>query len=126
MVLKLLFLFISLILNTALFGQTRGVVSDSLLGEPISDVHIKMNGQNIKYYDGYEILNLRLSYHQKISDRIALNLTAMADNLPDRSFASMIRVNAPSFGGADPRWYYPGAPRSFRFGFELNYNLNIL
>ncbi len=87
---------------------------------------LPMNDQNTKYYDGYEVLNLTLSYHQKISERFDINLTAMADNLLNQSYASMILVNAPSFGGADPRWYYPGAPRSLRFGFELNYNLNIL
>ncbi len=85
-----------------------------------------MNDQNTKFYDGYEVLNLTLSYHQKISDNFGLSLTAMADNLLDQSYASMVLVNAPSFGGADPRWYYPGAPLSVRFGFELNYNLNIL
>jgi iron complex outermembrane receptor protein len=35
------------------------------------------------------------------------------NNVFNQSHASMILINAPSFGGTPPRYYYPGMPRNF-------------
>jgi iron complex outermembrane receptor protein len=33
-------------------------------------------------------------------------------------------INASSFGGNSPRYYYPGEPVNFYSGIRLKYNLN--
>jgi iron complex outermembrane recepter protein len=43
----------------------------------------------------------------------SLRITAGINNLFDTRYASMILVNAPSFGSNAPRYYYPGAPRNY-------------
>ena len=40
-------------------------------------------------------------------------------NLFDAHYASMILINAPSFGGQPPRYYYPGTPRYFYLGLRF-------
>lgn len=40
-------------------------------------------------------------------------------NIFNRHYASMILVNAPSFGSNLPRYYYPGMPRNYYFGIKL-------
>ena len=42
-------------------------------------------------------------------------------NLFNTRYSSMILVNAPSFGGAEPRYYYPGNPRQFHVGATLHF-----
>jgi iron complex outermembrane receptor protein len=42
-----------------------------------------------------------------------MELKAGVQNIFDVHYASMLAVNAPSFGGRAPRYYYPGNPRNF-------------
>jgi iron complex outermembrane recepter protein len=43
----------------------------------------------------------------------SLRITIGINNLFNTHYASMVLVNAPSFGSNAPRYYYPGAPRNF-------------
>ncbi|MGC9343144.1 MAG: TonB-dependent receptor [Bacteroidales bacterium] len=82
-----------------------------------------MNDDNSRLYKGHELLNLRTSYDNlRINDRFSLNIYLGINNLLDKRYASMILVNAPSFGGSQPRYYYPGNPRNFVAGIKLSIN----
>ena len=36
----------------------------------------------------------------------------------------MLLINASSFGGAPPRYFYPGLPRNYYSGLSIKYLLN--
>jgi iron complex outermembrane receptor protein len=43
------------------------------------------------------------------------------NNVLDENYAASIVPNAIGFGGASPRYYYPGNPRNYFVGASLSY-----
>ena len=80
-----------------------------------------VNDANSDYSDEFGITNFEIRYIQKIK-RFKFELKGGILNIFDINYASMLAVNAPSFGGSPPRYYYPGNPRNYYisvlFGFE--------
>ncbi|RKD90812.1 TonB-dependent receptor [Mangrovibacterium diazotrophicum] len=81
---------------------------------------IPLRDDNSIYTDAYQLVNLTLSY-QKRWDNLELNVTTSALNLTDEHYASMVLINASSFGNQSPRYYYPGLPRNFAGSIRLKY-----
>lgn len=79
---------------------------------------IPLRDDNSVYSDSYGLLHARLDY-QTSWKRLNATVYAGANNLLDAKYASMVLVNAGSFGGNRPRYYYPGAPRGFYAGLSL-------
>lgn len=81
-----------------------------------------LNDDNDLLYEGYHLVNLEAAYTPR-PERLPVNLTFRGGirNLLNTRYASMILVNAPSFGGAPPRSYYPGLPRHVRAGMTLRF-----
>jgi iron complex outermembrane receptor protein len=81
-----------------------------------------MNDANSHLYEGYQLMHVKLSWQQSFtSSPFLLTLHCGIRNLLDAHYASMILINAPSFGGNDPRYYYPGSPRQFHLGIRLTF-----
>jgi len=81
-----------------------------------------MNDGNDRLYEGYQLFHLQLSWqHQFSSIPLNININGGVRNLFDTAYASMLLINAPSFGGTAPRYYYPGAPRQFHLGVALGF-----
>lgn len=76
-----------------------------------------VNDANTNFSDSFGITNAELKYKGK-KGIVNLEIKGGVQNIFDVHFASMLAVNAPSFGGVAPRYYYPGNPR--------NYYLSIL
>ncbi len=81
-----------------------------------------MNDLNNRYSEMAQLFDLMLGYKTNI-ERWRFDAYVAVNNLFDTHYASMILVNAPSFGGASPRYYYPGMPRYFRTGLRVSYGL---
>jgi iron complex outermembrane receptor protein len=77
---------------------------------------------NNNVYNSYQVTNLNIGWSPEIADNFGIVIAAGLDNVFDRSYASMILINAPSFGGADPRYYYPGMPRYFYIQLRMSLN----
>ncbi len=71
-----------------------------------------LNDANTVKYNGYNLFHLKTSYTINKGTRWSWQLQAGINNLLDTHYASMVLVNAPSFGGQAPRYYYPGMPRN--------------
>lgn len=81
-----------------------------------------LNDANDQLYGGYHLTNLRLNWKLRIaSSPFQLIWYLGIQNLFNVHHASMILINAPSFGGRAPRYYYPGSPRQFHFGLRFTY-----
>jgi len=80
-----------------------------------------MNDANSLYSDPYSRLNLKAGIRRSLSSQWSLHLYGGIRNVTDNHYASMILINAPSFGGAPPRYYYPAEPRSYFGGVSFRY-----
>jgi iron complex outermembrane receptor protein len=81
-----------------------------------------MDDLNSLEYTGHQLLHLQASWKFSIKGGpYSLSLQGGIRNIFNASYSSMILVNAPSFGGSDPRYYYPGNPRQFHLGISLQF-----
>jgi len=81
-----------------------------------------MNDDNSAYSDSYGITNVKIGW--RTTRRFGIDLYAGVNNLFDVKYASMISINAPSFGGRDPRYYYPGLPANYFAGVKIKYEFS--
>jgi iron complex outermembrane receptor protein len=72
-------------------------------------------------YPGYWVSNLKLTARLPLKRSGEFNLFAGINNLVDQHHASMLVVNARGFGGAEPRYYYPGLPRNGYAGIRFSF-----
>ncbi|UCH14219.1 MAG: TonB-dependent receptor, partial [Bacteroidales bacterium] len=79
-----------------------------------------LNDLNDINYKGYNIIGTNISYTITLLSKVEAVLTFGINNIFNAKYASMILVNAPSFNGSEPRYYYPGMPRNFYFRLQLN------
>ncbi|MFW6277334.1 MAG: TonB-dependent receptor, partial [Prolixibacteraceae bacterium] len=66
-----------------------------------------VNDANSGFTDPYGVTNFEITWKRDFS-KLKLELKAGVQNLLDVHYASMLAVNAPSFGENLPRYYYPG------------------
>jgi iron complex outermembrane receptor protein len=81
-----------------------------------------MEDANERIYKGHQLIHLRLRMDHSFREApLSLTIRGGVKNLFNAAYASMILVNAPSFGGSLPRYYYPGPPRQFFMGITLKF-----
>jgi iron complex outermembrane recepter protein len=105
------------ILNTALLLEHRNGFSTRLNVYHTNSQHLD-DGNSLKYR-GYELVELYANYRIQLFNSAVVELSGGVRNLFDRNYASMVLVNAPSFGNAPPRFYYPGMPRNYFIGLKF-------
>lgn len=79
-----------------------------------------MDDANSVEASDWKTVSLRLSYTLRLSKIYQFTVVSTVRNLFNEHYASMVLVNAPSFSGSMPRYYYPGMPRNFLFAIEMN------
>ncbi len=84
---------------------------------------IPLNDSNTLYSNPYTIFNTKVSYKKELSKLLSFELNAGVNNFTDEKYAASVLINASGFGGAEPRYYYPGMPRNWYGGFQLKYQL---
>jgi iron complex outermembrane receptor protein len=82
---------------------------------------IPVNDSNSVYADSYQLVNFKTGYRKGFGKKWELNLYLGINNLFDEKYASMLQINAGSFGNAAPRYYYPGEPLNFYSGMYVKY-----
>ncbi|MFZ0491162.1 MAG: TonB-dependent receptor, partial [Salegentibacter sp.] len=80
-----------------------------------------LNDENSGFTAAYSLLNLKASYKMTVLKHLQLNFNAGVNNLLNEHYAASIVPNAVGFGGAAPRFYYPGDPRNYFAGFGFSY-----
>lgn len=104
-------------------GQPASMLNLSLLAKNATGVFLQLqfrhessqylDDANTKSYPGHQLYHLTGGYHPTSGLLKGFRFNVGVRNLLDTRHASMLLVNAPSFGGAQPRYYYPGTPRNF-------------
>lgn len=82
---------------------------------------IPLNDANSEFTDNYSLLNIKAVYKLALFRDFNLNFTAGMNNLTDELYAASVVPNAVGFGGAAPRYYYPGNERNYFGGVGLRY-----
>nr|WP_319509819.1 TonB-dependent receptor [uncultured Draconibacterium sp.] len=75
---------------------------------------------NSTFSDAFGLTNVEISYKGK-KGNFKFDVRGGVQNIFDIHYASMLAVNAPSFGGNPPRYYYPGNPRNFYLSILIGF-----
>ena len=78
-----------------------------------------LNDANSGYSDAFGITNSEARY-TVFFKKLSVELKGGIQNIFDIKYASMLAVNAPSFGNSLPRYYYPGNPRNYYLSVMIN------
>jgi iron complex outermembrane receptor protein len=81
---------------------------------------IPLRDDNSIYADAWQVVNVTANYRKRWN-QLEFNCTASVLNLLDEHYASMLLINASSFNGQQPRYYYPAMPRNFSSRISLRY-----
>ncbi|MDF0715063.1 TonB-dependent receptor [Muricauda sp. 334s03] len=82
---------------------------------------IPMTDANSISSDSFNVFHAKLGLRTSLSSHIGLGLNAGINNIFDTHYAQSVLINATGFGGAQPRYYYPGNGRNYFGGLQLNY-----
>lgn len=77
-----------------------------------------LNDSNSLRNPGYFITDVKVSALLALHKGGVFRIYLGVNNLNDTRYASMLVVNAVSFGNSEARYYYPGLPRHFYFGLH--------
>ncbi|MCG8697297.1 MAG: TonB-dependent receptor [Bacteroidales bacterium] len=75
-----------------------------------------LDDDNTMEYGAYDLVQLKILYHTTFYNQHKFEFNMGVYNALNKSYASMLLINAPSFGGDNPRYYYPGLPRNYSLG----------
>lgn len=75
------------------------------------------------YSDPFTVFNTRMGYQKKLSDTFTLGFDFGINNLFDKVYAQSVLINTQAFGGAEPRYFYPGDARNYYGSIRLGYKL---
>lgn len=75
------------------------------------------------YSDAFQLLNLKMGYRRQILKDLLIGLDFGINNITNTTYAQSVLINASSFGGNEPRYFYPGNNRNYFGSIKLNYNL---
>ncbi len=76
---------------------------------------------NTLYSDSYTLTNLKIGYLFKFLKELQVNAFLGINNLFNEKYASQILINASSFGGNAPRYFYSANPVNYFSGINFKY-----
>ncbi|MCM4159995.1 TonB-dependent receptor [Antarcticibacterium flavum] len=106
---------------TVNIGLDAGYGNFRLFNNLLAVGEIPLNDDNNAFTNPYSVLNVKAVYDLAIIQDLRLNLSAGVNNVFDENYAASVLPNAVGFGGAAPRYYYPGNDRNYFAGVGLNY-----
>ena len=71
--------------------------------------------------EAYTLVNTKIGYKKKLKNKFTLNLFLGINNILNTKYVSQLQVNAGSFGGNAPRYYYAGNPINYYGGVKIGY-----
>lgn len=83
---------------------------------------IPLTDANTISSNAYNLVNFSTAYKKQISKALSMEARIGIQNITNTSYAQSVLINASSFGGRAPRYYYPGMPRNYYGSLQLRYN----
>ncbi|MFD0989798.1 TonB-dependent receptor [Mariniflexile jejuense] len=107
------------VLNTGIDFETKFGVYTTVNYQFVGSIPITDN--NSLFTKDYSLTNTKIGYKHSINSKLKLNAYFGLDNVFNKHYASQILINATGFGGAAPRYYYPGNPTNYYTGINIIY-----
>lgn len=82
---------------------------------------IPIRDDNAVFASAYQLVNTKVGFRSNPNKKFRLDVYTCINNVLDEKYASMLLINAGSFGGQLPRYYYPGEPINYFAGVNLSY-----
>ena len=84
---------------------------------------IPLRDDNSISSDSFLVYNTRLGIQKDLGSNLNINLNVGVNNVFNKRYAQSVLINASSFGGNEPRYFYPGNDRNFYANIQLAYKL---
>ncbi|NER10208.1 TonB-dependent receptor family protein [Muriicola jejuensis] len=84
---------------------------------------IPLTDANTLFSDPFHLFGTKWRYEKNLSNRFGLGLSFGINNLFNVRYAQSVLINTNAFGGAEPRYYYPGNARNVYGSIRLRYSL---
>jgi len=84
---------------------------------------ISLTDANTLSSEGFDLLHTRLGYKKQLTSNFSLGIDFGINNFTNTKYAQSVLINASSFGGNEPRYFYPGNDRNYYGGVALGYQL---
>ena len=84
---------------------------------------IPLNDATTLYSEAFTLLNTKMGYRKEIARDLVIGADFGMNNITNAKYAQSVLINAVGFGGAAPRYYYPGNARNYYGSLQLSYKL---
>ena len=82
---------------------------------------IPLTDANSLFSESFNVFNTQLRYRTDLGSQFSIGFNFGINNLFNTNYAQSVLINAVGFGGAEPRFFYPGNGQNFFGGIQLNY-----
>jgi iron complex outermembrane receptor protein len=82
---------------------------------------IILNDANTLSSEAFNVFNFSTRYNISVSGNLKVGINFGLNNLFNANYAQSVLINATGFGGAEPRYFYPGNGRNYYAGLRFNY-----
>lgn len=82
---------------------------------------LPLNDANTNFNPAYQVVNAKIGYKKMVLKCLEANLYAGLDNLLNKSYSSIVSLNAVGYGGAQPAYFNPSPKRNGYCGLNLKY-----
>nr|WP_199078222.1 TonB-dependent receptor [Pedobacter sp. ASV19] len=82
---------------------------------------LPLNDANSAYNPAYQVVNAKLGYKKQLIKCLEMNIYAGLDNILNKSYSSIVSLNAVGYGGAQPAYFNPSPKRNGYGGLNLKY-----
>ena len=84
---------------------------------------ISLRDEETLFSDSFSVINTRFGYKTTVFTRLLLGIDFGVNNILNTKYAQSVLINANSFGGRAPRYFYPGNDRNYFGSLKLSYTL---
>jgi len=84
---------------------------------------ISLRDENTLYSDSFNVFHTRIGYRTTFFEKLTFGFDLGVNNIGNTRYAQSVLINAGSFGGNEPRYFYPGNDRNWYGGIRLGYFL---
>jgi iron complex outermembrane receptor protein len=82
-----------------------------------------MTDANSLYSEAFNVVNSKVGYKNQLGKKLSMDIAFGVNNIFDVNYAQSVLINTTGFGGAEPRYYYPGNDRNYYGSLRLGYSL---
>lgn len=75
------------------------------------------------YSDAFNVFNARMGYKKQLSGNLTLGMDFGINNIFNTKYAQSVLINTTAFGGAEPRFFYPGNGINYYGSLNVRYQL---